>query len=168
MSVYRLGLMTPENKMTSSKTISSSSYLDKNALMNQIETKYECSPFLEIFSGDSIVRPSHPEAQVVRTLSTHGHRDWVQDWSVTEPSSCCWPNSWHNSPQHSEKLRLLSVIIQTLSLNDLMAPTGVTRRLASGVRTNWNWEWVNSPFFIFIRGVLIRGSFHSEAQVVRH
>ena len=31
----------------------------------QIETKYECSPFLEIFSGDSIVRPSNPEAQVV-------------------------------------------------------------------------------------------------------
>ena len=59
-----------------------------------------------------------------------------------EPGSCCWPNSWHITPQHSEKLRLLSGIIQTLSLNDLMAPTGVTRRFASGVRTNWNKVWV--------------------------
>ena len=118
-----------------------------------IETKYECSPFLEIFSGDSIIRPSHLEAQVVRTLSTHGHRDWVQEWSVTEPSSCCWPNSWHNTPQHSEKLRLLSVIIQTLSLNDLMAPTGVTRRFASRVRTNWNKEWVFPLFRNIFRGI---------------
>ena len=34
-------------------------------------------PFLEIFSGDSILRPSQTEAQAVRTLSTHDHRDWV-------------------------------------------------------------------------------------------
>ena len=54
--------------------------LDSDTLdSDTLETKYECSPFLEIFLGDSIVRPSHPAAQVVRTLSTHGHRDWVQE-----------------------------------------------------------------------------------------
>ena len=51
-------------------------------------------------------------------------------------------------------LASFSVIIQTLSMDDLMAPTGVTRRLTSGIRTiETKFEYIHPVWNLYLGGI---------------